>query len=101
MTSTLPLAWLIKRKSEAWSPTILLGRHSLFVYWVHVELAYGVFMRPWQKSFALWESMIGFVLLTGLMIVLTLGWQSWRRAPLIPPHLVAPLARRRLGAHGA
>jgi len=33
----------------------MLGRHSLFVYWVHVEIAYGIFMRPWQKSFALTE----------------------------------------------
>lgn len=102
MTSTLPLAWLIKRTSEAWSPTILLGRHSLFVYWVHVELAYGVFMRPWQKSFAISEAMIGFALLTGLMIALTLGWQKWRSAPLVPSHLVvAPPARRRLGARAS
>ena len=93
MTTLLPLAWLIKRKaSNAWSPTIMLGRHSLFVYWVHVELAYGIFMRPWQKSFPLTEALIGFVLLTALMVVLTLAWQKWRRAPLIPPHLAVERA---------
>jgi fucose 4-O-acetylase-like acetyltransferase len=32
------------------SPLEYLGRSSLFVYWIHVELIYGLMVRPLHKS---------------------------------------------------
>jgi hypothetical protein len=55
---------------------LLFGRTSLFVYWVHVELAYGFVSRPWHKALPLERSLPAFVFLTAVMFVLALGW-NW------------------------
>ena len=36
-----------------WSPLVQLGRTSLFIYWIHVELVYGLISRPWHKALTL------------------------------------------------
>jgi len=48
MSLGLGLAWLWMQRPTAgrWSPMVIFGRTSLFVYWVHVELAYGFFTLP-------------------------------------------------------
>ena len=38
------------------------GRASLFVYWIHVELAYGVLSGPWHKSLTLGQAFVAYVL---------------------------------------
>lgn len=37
-----------------------LGRSSLFVYWIHVELVYGYATKPLQGQLPLWGTAIGF-----------------------------------------
>jgi len=69
---------------------VLFGRTSLFVYWVHVELAYGVFSYPVHNTLTLGWSLAG----CGLMVVLMAGLaRLWARrragVPLIPAHMVA------------
>lgn len=44
-----------------------LGKRSLMVYWVHLELAFGVVADPIKKKFVLWQWLVGFALLTALM----------------------------------
>ena len=44
-----------------------LGRHSLFVYWVHLELAYGIASRPWHSTMNFSAYLAGFAGLTALM----------------------------------
>ena len=70
-----------------WSPIELLGQTSLFVYWVHVELVYGLFSRPLHKSLSFTRAIAAFVLFTGVMLALTMlktrYWDKqtpWRRA---------------------
>lgn len=46
------------------------GRSSLFVYWVHVELAYGVVSMPLHSSLTLEEALLGVILLSLLMYAL-------------------------------
>ena len=46
------------------------GRSSLFVYWVHVELAYGVVSIPLHRSLTLEEALLGVILLSLLMYAL-------------------------------
>ena len=36
-----------------WSPLQQLGRTSLFIYWIHVEMIYGLAVRPLHKSMSL------------------------------------------------
>ena len=51
----LPLAFLWERSPwrgaiGQWSPVEELGRASLFVYWVHVEMVYGFMSRPLRRT---------------------------------------------------
>jgi uncharacterized membrane protein len=44
------------------------GRSSLFVYWIHVEMAYGIFSAPLHRRLPLEWAMVGWVLLTLLLL---------------------------------
>ena len=44
-----------------------LGRSSLFVYWIHVEMAYGAIALPLRRSMPLELSLLGTVLLCALL----------------------------------
>jgi hypothetical protein len=46
------------------------GRSSLFVYWIHVEMAYGVVSAPLHRRLPLEWAMVGWVLLTLLLFYL-------------------------------
>lgn len=47
-------AWQQRRGGvEKWSPLQQLGRTSLFIYWIHVEMVYGLMSRPIHKTFSL------------------------------------------------
>jgi fucose 4-O-acetylase-like acetyltransferase len=56
-----------------WSPLQQLGRTSLFIYWIHVEMVYGLVTRPIHKTLSLpaaWFAVVGFTLLMVLCSVL-------------------------------
>ncbi len=58
------LGWLITRRSSPEvTPLRQVGRTSLLIYWVHVELCYGFISRPIQKKFSLPGTAVAFVLL--------------------------------------
>jgi uncharacterized membrane protein len=66
-------AWLWERRPTAgrrWSPMQLLGRTSLFVYWVHVELVYGLVTNPLHGAFSLAGAWAGLGAVTLLMLAL-------------------------------
>ena len=74
---TLPLGYLwehapFRHKLSAWSPLVELGRASLFVYWVHVEMVYGVFSRPIRRSLSLEGALVAYILFTAFLLVLVL-----------------------------
>ncbi|MBI2222309.1 MAG: acyltransferase family protein [Acidobacteria bacterium] len=71
----LPLAFAWGRRPTAhhWSPVQQLGRTSLFVYWIHIEMAYGWLSRPWHRNLSLtgWmAAYAGFVILLLFVSVL-------------------------------
>lgn len=70
---------------------VLFGQTSLFVYWVHVELAYGIVSYPLHNAFPLGWSLVAYVLVLGLMARLAAAWarRSAERAPWIPVHMAA------------
>lgn len=69
------------------SPMVLFGQASLFVYWIHVELVYGVFSAPLHKSLSISRAVAAFagfsLFMFGLAMLKNLavaGWKRWRAA---------------------
>ncbi len=82
--------WAIKsRPAGTYSPVVLLGRTSLFVYWIHVELAYGAFSLALRQRLTLGWSLVGYAVVTWIMYQLAVRWSRRARGPLVPEHLVA------------
>jgi uncharacterized membrane protein len=76
MIAAVGLAYLWEQRPSAarrWSPLQTLGRSSLFVYWIHVELVYGLISRPFHGSFTLRGAWIGLVLVSLLMLAAAVG----------------------------
>jgi uncharacterized membrane protein len=78
--------WLQRPGGSHWSPMVIFGRTSLFVYWVHVELAYGFASYPLHSRLPLPWALAAFVGLTGLMLVAARRWMR-RQQPLVPQYL--------------
>jgi uncharacterized membrane protein len=83
LTLAVALAWLWGLRAPPGRPGPIqrLGIGSLFVYWVHVELVYGLPGRPLRGRLTLEECAVAFAALTVLMYVLLLGWQRLRGGP--------------------
>jgi len=63
-------------------PLERLGQHSLFVYWIHVELVYGYSSWLWRQRLPLWGTAIAYVLFC-VLIYRAIGWRdrivgAWR-----------------------
>ena len=43
------------------------GRHSLFIYWIHVELVYGYASWPIHRALGVWGATASFVVFSGVM----------------------------------
>jgi uncharacterized membrane protein len=53
-----------------YSPMRDLGRSSLFVYWIHVEMAYGVLSAPLHRGLSLEYAYAGFILLSVVLFAI-------------------------------
>ena len=56
MVAAVGLAYLWEQRPTAgrrWSPLQVLGRSSLFIYWIHVEMVYGLVSLPLHRAFSL------------------------------------------------
>ena len=72
-------------RNPAWSPMLEFGRSSLFVYWIHVELVYGIFSYPIHRKLPVWGSLAAFIAFTLFIYGVTLlksrlvaGWKARR-----------------------
>ena len=66
-------------------PLARLGRNSLFIYWIHVELVYGYASWGWRHRLPLWGTAIAFILFCILMYR-AIGWRDtavawWQNRP--------------------
>ncbi len=82
-TAMLPIARAVDLfhqlvlKWRGWEPgTVIttLGRASLFVYWIHVEMVYGVIGRPLRRLLPLEASLIA----TAVLCLILYGIVRWR-----------------------
>jgi len=64
LIASVPLAYGWNALFAGKSPLQEFGRASLFVYWIHVELAYGVLSGPWHKSLTLGQALVAYLLFT-------------------------------------
>lgn len=92
VVATIPLAWLI---GLAWGPLVTMGRSSLFVYWIHVEMVYGGPALP-LKRYLPWEAaMLATAALVGLLYAIVL-WKNRVMARRSLPralHFFSPVLR--------
>lgn len=75
LTLLLPLGYLwehapLRHKIFDSSPLEELGRASLFVYWIHVEMVYGFFSRPIRRALSLEGALGACVLFTLFLLAL-------------------------------
>jgi uncharacterized membrane protein len=77
---------LFRAVARSWqAPLERLGRHSLFIYWIHVELVYGYSSWLWRHRLPLWGTAIAYVLFCALLYR-AIGWRDrfvdfWRARP--------------------
>jgi len=80
IAAVLPLVYFYERRPRRGkaatlppnSPMAVFGRSSLFVYWVHTEMAYGFVTAPLHKALPFWTAVGAFGLFTLSMYGLTL-----------------------------
>lgn len=74
VTLLVPMAWVLEQAlpSRVFTPLVTLGHSSLFVYWVHVELVYGVIAEPIKRTMPLWLSLTATALVALAMYGLVL-----------------------------
>ena len=100
-TALLPIAWAIDRfhvfARQRWpalftAPDVpgrvitTLGRSSLFVYWIHVEMAYGALALPLRRSLPLELSLLGTVSLCALLYAIV----RWKDRKMRDVELTGP-----------
>ena len=71
VTLTVPMAWVVERTAPRvlLQPLVTLGLSSLFVYWIHVEMVYGVIAEPLKKQLPVWGALVG----TGVLTLFLFG----------------------------
>ncbi len=76
------LAALAASRRVRIEPLEAFGRHSLFVYWIHVELVYGYASWLWRRRLPLWSTAIGYALFVVLLYGVVRLEEQWlaRRA---------------------
>lgn len=78
----LSYAWTRAPWARWPSPVRQLGRSSLLVYWVHIELVYGGIVAPGLRgSLDVRQASLGLLLLSLGMLGLSLLRAGWKRAP--------------------
>jgi hypothetical protein len=89
VTRTFPRHWFSLMR--------LFGQTSLLVYWVHVELVYGLLLGRLHNRLGMRGATVGLILMTAAMAVLgklrLKYWHGWRRISVAKPsgNLPAPL----------
>jgi len=76
LIASIGVAYLWEQRPSAGrrsSPMQRLGRSSLFIYWIHVELVYGLISLPLHGAFSLGGAWIGVALFWLLMLAVAVG----------------------------
>jgi len=72
VVATIPLAWLT---GLVWGPLVTMGRSSLFVYWIHVEMVYGGLALPLKRNLSWAMAILATAALVALLYAIVL-WKN-------------------------
>jgi uncharacterized membrane protein len=79
----LSYLWESRRSELRWSPLRQLGRTSLFIYWIHVEMVYGLISLRIHKSLTLSHAWMAYADFCLFMLLCSIGKERfvdwWRR----------------------
>lgn len=83
-----------RAEREGGDPLAKMGRSSLFIYWIHVELVYGYASWLWRHRLPLWGTAIAYTLFCVLMYR-AIGWRDllvgkWRNRSRNARHAQQP-----------
>jgi uncharacterized membrane protein len=85
---TLAALWVLPLRSDA--ALARLGRASLFVYWIHVELVYGYASWLWRHRLPVWASLLACAAFASLMYAAVVARDRYlARRPIRIPHAAA------------
>jgi fucose 4-O-acetylase-like acetyltransferase len=70
--------WTEFGAGAGWSWMQCLGKNSLMVYWVHVMLVYGTWVRPIKRTLSVPLAVLATVVVTLMMIALSALWLRWK-----------------------
>ncbi len=76
MTAALGFAYAWELRpggAQRWSPLGQLGRTSLFIYWIHVEMVYGLISLPLHKRLSWGQSWLALALFCVLMLLCSIA----------------------------
>jgi uncharacterized membrane protein len=87
LTLTIPFAylWEYLLARDSWSPIERLGRSSLFIYWIHVEMVYGLLTLRIHKALTHPQAWLAYVVFVALMVLCSIEkdrivrWWNTRR----------------------
>jgi len=71
MLLTAACLWAQRSTADRFSPLKQFGRTSLFVYWIHVEMVYGILSYPLHRNLSLPAAVVAFALFTLAMFGLS------------------------------
>lgn len=86
-------AWEKLTSGVPWSPVAHLGRNSLFIYWIHVEMVYGLVSRPVHRSLTHQQAWAAYALFVAFMWLCSLAKDrvmKWWNVGAIPPARAVP-----------
>jgi uncharacterized membrane protein len=97
VTLLVPCAWVVEHLAPGpfLRPLVTLGRSSLFVYWIHIEMVYGVIAEPLKGQMPLWMSLAATALMTIFLYRLVVLKNRWlqRHGLQGPLRVLAPVLR--------
>ena len=94
VTTLVPIAWVIETLSERgglplkpFRAMVTMGRSSLFVYWIHVEMVYGVIAEPIKRTLPLWLDQLAWLAMCGLLYGIVLLKNRLMEGYELPPRM--------------
>ncbi len=90
LIASVPMAyaWETLTSAVPWSPLAQLGRNSLFIYWIHVEMVYGLISRPVHRALTHEQAWAAYALFVVFMFLCSLAKDrvtEWWKGRAIPP----------------
>jgi uncharacterized membrane protein len=90
LIASVPIAyaWETVTSAVPWSPLARLGRNSLFIYWIHVEMVYGLISRPVHRALTHEQAWAAYALFVVFIFLCSLAKDrvtDWWKGRAIPP----------------